>query len=171
MRSDGQLKGVTEDPDRSQPTSLPVMLLTMSAGIPGVQWGDVASWVGSIATSAALLLTYALLRVTRRDQRAQWLDQRMSQARKVSAWCESASPGGDGQVTAFVRLQNASDEPIYGTRVAVGSDWLSDQPRYSELDLSYVTPPRYSAAHPIEVRLRNAADDLTGELAGRDHLQ
>jgi hypothetical protein len=132
----------------------------MKTALAGVQWGDVASWVGSIATSVALLLTYALLLVTRRDQRALAIDQRRSQARKVSAWCEGTEPtGSDGVLRASVRLQNASDEPIYGPRVAVGADWLSPGRSYAELDLNYVLAPQYGAVHTTDVRRTSATRD------------
>ncbi|HUD36848.1 MAG TPA: hypothetical protein VMR14_08130 [Streptosporangiaceae bacterium] len=125
-----------------------------------LHWGNVASWVESIATSVALLLTYGLLRVTRRDQQTARREQRQAQARKVSAWCErvgqSAGPGPDEVV---VRLRNASDEPIYGPHVAVGADWWSKSPRYVELDLGYVIAPGYDEAHRVELRVgRTAAD-------------
>jgi hypothetical protein len=139
------------------------MLATMTGSTASVQWGDVATWVGSFATSGALLLTYGLLRITRKDQRALQADQRISQARKVSAWCESTTPAGaSGHLTAVVRFQNASDEPIYGARVAVAGDWLNPESMYTELDLSYVTPPHYSEARAVEVRTDQPPGGITG---------
>ena len=124
-----------------------------------LQWGDVAAWVGSIATSVALLLTYFLLRITRREQRAAQADERQAQARKVSAWCNRVDPApGKGPDTVHVKLKNASDEPIYGVRVAVGSDWWSDPITYKELDLSYVIAPRHDEEYSIELRLGRTAE-------------
>lgn len=123
---------------------------SLAAHGAALQWGDVASWVGSLATSVALLLTYGLLRVTRNDQRTLWADQRISQARKVSAWCEKAEPAAtQGQPATVIRLQNASDEPIYGARVAVADDWFRPASGYTELDVSYVIPPNYNRAYPV----------------------
>jgi hypothetical protein len=124
-----------------------------------VQWGDVAGWVGSIATSVALLLTYGLLRLTRREQRTLQADERQAQARKISAWCERVdSASGNGPDSAVVRLQNSSDEPIYGVRVAVGASWWSEQIKYEELDLSYVIAPNYNKPHVVKLRLARTAD-------------
>src|ERR1700683_1223792 len=121
----------------------------------GVEWGDVASWVGSIATSGALFLTYGLLRLSRNDQRELRAEQRQNQARKVSAWCESVEAADGGTVERVrVRLQNASDEPIYGARVAVGYDWLTAKSDYTELGLDYVIAPRYDQTHSVEIRAR-----------------
>lgn len=118
-----------------------------------VQLGDVPAWIGSIATSAALLLTYSLLRTTRREQAALRAEQRQSQARKVSAWCERVEPAaaaGPDKVT--IRLQNASDEPVYSVRVAVGSHWAK-RSAYVELDVGYVVAPRYDEPHTVDIRL------------------
>jgi hypothetical protein len=124
-----------------------------------VQWGDIATWLGSAATSIALLLTYGLLRLTRREQRSVRADERRSQARKVSAWCEWVDPAtAGGPDSVVVRLQNASDEPIYGTRLAVGSDWLSDPIEYVELDINYVLAPHYSESHTARLRVGRTAD-------------
>jgi len=132
----------------------------MAAASTHVQWGDVAGWVGSIATSVALLLTYRLLRLTRREQRAQQAEERQAQARKISAWCERVDPApGNGPDSAVVRLQNSSDEPIYGVRVAVGSGWWGEQIKYEELDLSYVIAPNYNEPHDVQLRLARTADD------------
>jgi hypothetical protein len=119
-----------------------------------VQWGDTATWLGSAATSIALLLTYRLLSLTRREQRSAREEERRSQARKVSAWCERVDPAAaDGPDSVVLRLQNASDEPIYGTRLAVGSDWLSDPIEYVEVDINYVLAPHYSKSHAAKLRV------------------
>jgi len=147
-----------------------------------IEWGDVAVWVGSIATSVALLLTYRLLRLTRAEQRALQLEQRRHQARRVSAWCESVEPSAAGLPdVVVVRLRNASDEPIYGARVAVGAEWLGEQVKYTELDLSYVIPPDYDRPHAVKLRVGRVADGgvdqsppveiIFGDAAGRFWLR
>lgn len=107
-----------------------------------VQWGDVASWVGGGATAIALLLTYALLRITRGEQRDLQSEKHQAQARLISAWS-----GQIQQVTGDIHdvtctLQNSSDEPIYGMRAAVGNHWRAENIRYAELDLEYIMPPK-----------------------------
>lgn len=121
-----------------------------------VQLGDVPAWIGSIATSVALLLTYSLLRTTRREQAALRAEQRQSQARKVSAWCERVEPApGTGPDTVTIRLQNISDEPIYSVRVAVGAQWAK-RSEYEELDVGYVVAPRSDERHTVQIRLDRA---------------
>lgn len=125
-----------------------------------VQWGDAAAWVGSVGSSVALLLTYALLRVTREEQRALREEQRRDQAKSVSAWCETVEPSQASEPDRVtVRLQNASDEPIYGVRVAVGSDWWSEPIQYVEVGLPYVIAPHYSGLHTASIRAGRSVGD------------
>lgn len=86
------------------------------------QLGDVATWIGGVGTAAALLLTYALLRLSRSEHSAEAADARLAQARKVSAWSVGVTVGNPLDMVDL-KLRNASDEPIYGTRVAVGRVW------------------------------------------------
>lgn len=124
-----------------------------------LQLGDIASWVGSIATSVALFLTYGLLRLTRREQRAQRDEERRDQARKISAWCERVdAAANEGPDDAHVMLLNDSEEPIYGVRLAVGSNWWSDPIEYEVLDLSYVIAPHHKELHTVQLRLWRTAD-------------
>ena len=124
-----------------------------------IQLGDVAVWVGSSATSLALYLTYMLLRATRQEQRNLRSEQHQAQARKVSAWCEKVEPTlTDGLDRVTVRLQNASDEPIYSVRAAVGADWWSKPIKHEELDVSYVVPPQYSGPHTKDMKVSRMAD-------------
>jgi hypothetical protein len=135
------------------------MLLDVTSASAQLQWGDLASWVGSLATSVALLLTYGLLRLTRKDQRELAHEQRQNQARKVSAWCQSVKPPEDrGPDTVVVRLLNGSDEPIYGTRLAVGADWWSENTKYVELDISYVVAPHYDQEHVVRLSVGRSSD-------------
>jgi hypothetical protein len=107
-----------------------------------VQWGDVATWVGGIATAIALFLTYALLRVTRREQRALQLEKRQAQARQVSAWTSQIRETSDRSAySVTVTLKNSGTEPVYGLRIAVGSGWTGKPITYDELDLFYIVPP------------------------------
>jgi hypothetical protein len=134
-----------------------VMIFVMITGMitaSAVQLGDVASWIGGIATSAALFLTYGLLKVTRRDQREFWAEQRQAQARKTSAWCERVeAASGLGPDTVTVRLRNASDEPIYSVRLAVGADWWNSPPEWKETDIIYVVAPDSRPELTLKLRL------------------
>lgn len=121
--------------------------------------GDVATWVGSIATAIALLLTFFLLLITVADRGAQRAEQRRAQARLVSAWCDGVQPTADnGPHSVTVTLQNFSEEPIYGVRAAVGAGWSGDRIYYVEPELSYVIPPRSRREHTISLQLDRLAD-------------
>jgi hypothetical protein len=121
--------------------------------IKNVQWGDVATWIGGLGTAFALYLTYRLLLITRQEHNAQQAEHRQEQARHVSAWCSSVVASDNGLHSVTVTVQNSSDEPIYGARVAVGSSWLGNAIRYAEPELSYVLPPKYKKAHTVALRL------------------
>jgi hypothetical protein len=110
--------------------------------VGSVQWGDVAAWVGGIATSAALYLTYGLLRITRREQRTDQAEKREAQARLVSAWTDNLQETSGSQYSVTITLQNSSDEPVYGLRTAVGSQWSGADIEYVEFDLEYIVPPK-----------------------------
>jgi hypothetical protein len=120
-----------------------------------VQWGDVATWVGSIGTAAAFFATLVLLFITRQEQKAAREDDRRAQARQVSAWCEGVLPADeDGRHSVTVMVQNASDEPIYGIKVAVGAEWSREKVAFAEvIDLNYVTPPKYHKDHTVRLKL------------------
>ena len=80
-----------------------------------VQWGDVATWVGGAATAVALVLTWALLLITRREQRSQESDRRQAQAYRVSGWPDRSEQAGDTAIHAItVSVQNARNEPVWG---------------------------------------------------------
>ena len=110
-----------------------------------IQWqlGDVATWVGGLATAVALFLTWRLLRITRQEQRAARADERQKQARLVSAWCENVQPAStDAYSKVTVSLQNLSEEPIYDVRVAVGASWLDDGLPPAEFEVLHLVPPK-----------------------------
>lgn len=108
-----------------------------------IQWGDVGTWIGGAATAFALILTYLLLRITRREQSEQHDEQRKSQARLISAWPTAKEHDGDSpRDTVTIVLQNASNEPIYSLRAAVGWAWTGENIDYQELRLDYVMPPK-----------------------------
>jgi hypothetical protein len=124
-----------------------------------IQWGDVAAWTSSGLTSIGLL------RMTRREQGALQAERRQSQARKVSAWCERVEVAPDHKGNkVVVRLKNASDEPIYGVRVAVGRDWLSEPIEYETLPVDYVLEPDYDQAHSVTLH-PGAASSADSELS------
>jgi hypothetical protein len=133
----------------------------MLSAASDVQWGDVATWVGGIATAIALFLTYLLLRLTRREQRANRADLDLAQARLVSAWCDSVQPAtGAERDLIIVTLQNSSHEPIYAARLAVGPEWSTEQTECAEpdLDVKDVVPPRQDSRHEVRLRLSRAPD-------------
>jgi hypothetical protein len=130
-----------------------------------VQWGDVATWVGGVATAVALFLTYGLLRITRREQRTLQAEKRQAQARLVSAWTSQIQLASDGsEYSVTVTLKNSGTEPIYGLRVAVGSGWIGREPDYNELKLIYVLPPKSQQDRETAIQLdtsRNVAAQST----------
>lgn len=125
------------------------------------QWqlGDVATWVGGLATAVALFLTWDLLRITRQEHHEVQADERRQQARLISAWCESVrSTSSDGYSQVTVTLQNLSDEPIYGVRVAVGASWSDRRLPPAELDVLRVVPPKTTRTLEANLRLGQAPD-------------
>lgn len=122
------------------------------------QLGDVATWVGGLATAVALFLTWSLLRITRQERRAAQADERRKQARLVSAWCESVQPASSDFSKVTVTLQNLSEEPIYDVRVAVGASWVDDGLPSDELDVIHLAPPKNTRTLEATLRLGRAAD-------------
>ncbi len=127
----------------------------MALASGGAQWGDIATWVGGVGTALAFLATFVLLVITRQEQKAAREDDRRAQARQVSAWCTGVQPATeDGRHTVTVTVQNSSDEPIYGLRVAVGAKWSGQNITIAEVQgLSYVTPPKYRKDHTVALEL------------------
>ena len=126
-----------------------------------IQWqlGDVATWVGGLATAVALFLTWRLLRITRQEQRAAQADERRKQARLVSAWCENVQPAStDAYSKVTVSLQNLSEEPIYDVRVAVGASWLDDGLPPAEFEVLHLVPPKQTRTRETTLRLGRKAD-------------
>ena len=122
-----------------------------------IELGDLATWVGGVATAVALILTWFLLRATVRDQREAREEKRRAQARQVSAWADQAAPGaGAGSGTVTVTVQNLSDEPIYAVRCAVGAAWFGENIRYEELDIIYVIPPKSPRHRPVPAEFGQA---------------
>ena len=112
-----------------------------------VAWGDVPTWIGGLGTAAAFWVTYLLLRLTRREQRAIREEQRREQARGVAAWCLSVEVGDSGgPAAATVVFSNRSDEPVYHVRLAVGVDWASEE-HVEVKGIPYVIPPRDEAQY------------------------
>jgi hypothetical protein len=126
------------------------------------QLGDVATWVGGVATAVALILTWLLLRTTVRDQRDARTRQRRAQARLVSAWSGHVAPGSDSSYyTVAVKLQNLSDEPVYGVRGAVGTSWVAEHVPYEELDIIYVIPPKSELSQTVSMQFGQVVGDET----------
>jgi hypothetical protein len=138
----------------------------MALAAAEVQWGDVASWIGGLATAVALFLTYGLLRITRGEQKALQAEKTEAQARLVSAWTSHLQLAPDRSACSVtVTLKNSGSEPIYGLRVAVGSGWTAKKPDYSELELVYVLPPKSEQDKDTVVQL-----DTTQNAAGQSTL-
>jgi len=115
--------------------------------------------VGGLATAAALIVTYVLLRITRQEQRDAQAGQRQAQARLVSAWSDHVEPTrGNGFHKVTVKLQNSSDEPIYGVRLAVGASWSGDRIPYAQLGLIDILPPKCIREQYALLQLGRAAD-------------
>jgi hypothetical protein len=123
------------------------------------QWGDIGTWFGGVATAGAFVLTWGLLLITRREQRETRAEKRQSQARLVSAWSDQVKPAAaNGLHAVTVKLQNSSDEPIYGVRAAAGVHWSVDEVPYEELDIIYIVPPKTAPEQEVSVLLSHSAD-------------
>jgi hypothetical protein len=155
---DGHLPGLPGERQVAQGDACHAGLVVSASA--HVQLGDVATWVGGIATAAALLLTYFLLRITRQEQMAQRAEQHKAQARLVSAWSDQVQPLSDGGLhSVTVTLQNSSEEPIFAVMVAVGVEWSRrTKVDYTELDLSYVIRPKYKHQHTASLKLGRLLD-------------
>ncbi len=110
--------------------------------------------MGGLATAAALILTYVLLRITRQEQRDAQAEQRRAQARQVSAWADQVEQAGrNGLYTVTVKLQNLSDEPIYAVRGAVGARWSGTEADYEETEIIYIMPPKSAREQEVSLHL------------------
>lgn len=127
----------------------------MALASDGVQWGDVATWVGSVGTTLAFFATLILLVITRQEQKVAREDDRRAQARQVSAWCVQVQPAGEnGRHAVTVTVWNSSDEPVYGMRVAAGAEWSGQDIAVAKVTgLHYVTPPNYRQDHTVHLAL------------------
>jgi hypothetical protein len=125
-----------------------------------IQWGDLATWIGSLATGFAFIATFWLLLLTRREQRDARTDQIEEQARKVTAWVERFTPAEPSEETVpdqvEVVVSNASDQTVYRLDVAVGRNWgyrdKDSDPNYELVPgLPYVISPGYRQTHAVAV--------------------
>src|SRR5687768_8808085 len=83
-------------------------------------WGALGTWVGSVATAAALVAAVLAWRgardryrvETRRDEE-RWADERQSQASLVAGWVAFAPTAGEGTIMpSHFLVRNASLLPI-----------------------------------------------------------
>lgn len=76
-------------------------------------WGDIATWIVGFATVATLAFAVIQWRSLREEsiaeQAAKTQEERLAQARRVSAWFDGSKPSSVGSV----RVSNTSDEPVY----------------------------------------------------------
>jgi hypothetical protein len=70
--------------------------------MPGLDWGDVPTWVGSVGTGAALLIAAVAYRKSVHDSNR-------IQAARVTVWVEKASDSDD----RLVYLKNTSEGAVY----------------------------------------------------------
>src|SRR5947209_7280120 len=97
--------------------------------MPPIQWGDAATWVGSIFLGAAFVGTILLFRVEHgRDRTAQ--EERLAlgkarleeQACRISAWYDpSAFKYIDGAAPGFkwLCIVNSSYDPVYDCQMQI----------------------------------------------------
>lgn len=89
-----------------------------------MQYGDLATWVGSVGTVGTLASGLWLLKRNEDDRRADAQNARKAQARHVSAWAEAGGGSQSGTEADMVwsshaHLLNNSAEPIYDVLVRV----------------------------------------------------
>lgn len=128
-----------------------------------IQWGDVATWVGGVGTAIALILTYRLLRITRREQRDLQAEKRQAQARLISAWTgQLQQVSSDPACSVVVTLQNSSHEPVYGLRAAVGFTWSTEGSKFAEAKIVYLMRPKSSQDEKVELESTQWATGAAG---------
>jgi hypothetical protein len=138
-----------------------------------VQWGDLATWVGSIAALIAVTVPVVAY-FTRRKSTSEGDKRPQTKTDQVSGRSQSIQQISETGVHAVtVSVQNSSDEPVYGLRAAVGDAWHGDPIGYTELDLPSVMPPGSHEQQTVELKLRKTADgryesSLPVELIFRD---
>lgn len=116
--------------------------------------GIIATWVGGIGTTAAVIVA---LWQSGRETRKQRKDERMSQARNVAAWIasdalvpSSGDPVKAGDRQEVVHIKNGSEVPIYtvsvvlvplkGTEAERGEVLVTNGPEMASLSVYSVVP-------------------------------
>ncbi len=126
-----------------------------------IQLGDVATWVGGIATSLAFLVTYLLLRARQKEFRASEHerrerdeDRRKDQARFVSAWVVGTSPQNPAstQLSVNVQYRNGSEEPIFGCNLYALHDYGPDAETTARAFIG-VVPPHGSSTRDFRAQV------------------
>lgn len=88
-----------------------------------MQWGDVATWVGAIATAVAAAVAVWLGWRAHQDERERRQEQRqheIAQARRVFAW--GSADGQRGHFSIVVFVLNGTDAPLHGVGVTAVTD-------------------------------------------------
>ena len=87
---------------------------------PQIQWGDVPTWLGALATVAAVVGAFWVVRIEiAREGRTEALDlerrakDRAAQAMQVAAWPVIRPTVGSGGSVPRVLIRNASTLPVY----------------------------------------------------------
>jgi len=76
----------------------------MASGWPGLDWGSVPTWVGTIVTSTSVAIA-AL------SYRRSVADKEREQARHVASWVGLVEE--DGKLRRILRITNGSEAPVY----------------------------------------------------------
>lgn len=75
--------------------------------------GDLATWVGSVGTAGALIVSLWLLGREQSDRRHRESEARASQAALVAAWIAGVDPLAKPHPEIRIRIRNANMTPIY----------------------------------------------------------
>lgn len=132
------------------------MLDTMILAATGdIQWGDVATWAGSVlaalafaATIVVLTLQRRELELVRRDHLRQETEQRLQQARLVSFWIGERENVQNQAYRFRLHARNGSTEPVYNWRSRV---FVEDESESVAESFHYVLAPGEEHTSPVEM--------------------
>jgi hypothetical protein len=152
----------------------------------GVQWGDVGTWVGGLATAGGLAFTGLALRAqlgqlrlqadqvreADADRRRVNEEHRQSQASMIAAWAADDSIWGQSTQRsprdAFIRYRNASESPAWEGVVTVDTSALAGKPATIVRTIGVIPPatidelvldvgaPVGDLLLPVEITFRDA---------------
>jgi hypothetical protein len=120
-----------------------------------MQWGDIATWVGGVATAFAffatvivLLLQRSELRIAREERSQQAQDRQRDQARLVSFWLADRENVSNRIYRLKLHARNGSTEPIYNWRM-----WLRavGEAEHISETFHYALGPGEDHVSPVEI--------------------